>query len=54
MHRVMAHLAHENRALHLLFREVSLPPVLSMTVAGDQMMFAVNFVDPAELAPHHC
>jgi len=35
MHRVVAHLAHENRVLHLLLGEVPLPPVLSMTMAGD-------------------
>ena len=29
-----------------------LPPILSMAVTGNQMMFAVNFVDPAELARH--
>jgi hypothetical protein len=52
MHRVMAHLAHENGSLHLLLREVPPPPILSMTVPGDQMMFAVNFVNPAKLAPH--
>ncbi len=52
MHRLVAHLAYENRVLHLLLGEVSLPPVLSMTVSGNQVMFAVNFVDSAELARH--
>ena len=52
MHRFVAHLADENRVLHLLLGEVPLPPVLSMAVAGNQMMFAVNFVDPTELAQH--
>jgi hypothetical protein len=54
MYRVVAHLAHRNRLLHLLFGEVPLPPIFSMTVTRNQMMFAVNFVDPAELARHFC
>lgn len=54
MHHAVAHLAHENRPLHLLLGEPPLPPVLSMTVTRYQMMFAVNLVDPAELAPHDC
>ncbi len=54
MHGLVAHLTYENRVLHLLLGEVPLPPILSMTVSGNQMMFAVNFVDPAELARHLC
>lgn len=52
MYRAVAHLAHKNRAQHLLLREVPLPPILSMTVAGNQMMLAMDFVDPAEMAQH--
>ena len=52
MNGVVARLAHENRLLHLLCCEGALPPILSMAMSGYQMMFAVNFVDPTELAQH--
>ena len=52
MNGVVARLAHVNRLLHLLCCEGALPPILSMAMSGYQMMFAVNFVDPTELAQH--
>lgn len=52
MYGIVARLAHENCVQHLLLGELALPPILSMAMSGNQMVFAVNFFDPAELAQH--
>ena len=48
----MARLAYENRLLHLLLCELALPPILAMTVTGNQVVLVVSFFDPAKLAEH--